>query len=89
MWGMDDFPPGPRLGTLRAASANLMVGRIDDQLRATVAAVARMQTYRLTAQAFGATPEEADRILYDVQGLRAGSTPTEDDYATAIQRLGK
>jgi hypothetical protein len=89
MWGMDDIPPGPSLGTLRAASINLMVGRIDDQLRASLAAVARMQTYRLTAQAFGATAEEADRILYDVQGLRAGSTPTEDDYATAIQRLAQ
>jgi hypothetical protein len=90
---MDDFPPGLSLGTLRATSATLMVRWLGDQSLAILAAAARMQNYRLAAQALGFTPEEADLLLRDAQGLRAGSTPTEDDYTTAIdtaiQRLAQ
>jgi hypothetical protein len=70
--------PGPPLGALRAASANLMAASLAASLFPhAVKAAADEQRYLLDAQTIGADPAEAERVLAEVRDelLRAGHPP--------------
>ncbi|MFE2106659.1 hypothetical protein ACFXAF_12440 [Kitasatospora sp. NPDC059463] len=52
-------------------------------LRAAVDEEWQRERLRSTAQALGLTPERADALLLQAQGLRAGSSPSAEDFAAA------
>lgn len=73
--------PGPSLGVLRAASANAMGLRLGGMLGPRVQAAAKLEQYYVTAEALGATREEAKAAL-------CGTTAqTERDRDAALRRF--
>lgn len=73
--------PGPDLGALRTASANLMGLRLGGALGRQVQAAAELDRYYNEALALGATREQAENAL-------CGTTaPTERDRKAALRRF--
>ncbi|MFE7559652.1 hypothetical protein [Kitasatospora sp. NPDC057500] len=52
-------------------------------LRAAIDRELKRAQLRSTARALGLAPERADALLVQAQGLCAGSTPTDEDFAAA------
>lgn len=90
MIGPDDLP-GPSLGKLRAASANMMVATLAASLipcqRALRDAMAR-QDYLVRAQTVGVGPEEAERVLAEIAEDRATrGLPLQPSYELALAKV--
>ncbi|MFD0405599.1 hypothetical protein [Kitasatospora sp. NPDC127116] len=82
----------PGTDELRAASLSL---RVDAALSAVpgmagaVSGALALKRYHISAQVVGVPRERADEILCTAQGLRAGSTPSTEDFAKATRLLGE
>lgn len=88
---MADETPGPSLGELRAASANLMVAAIAASsypFQQALKAEADRQDYLVRAQTVGVSQEDAERILAEITEDRSNrGLPLEPVYRLALTKV--
>lgn len=78
---IDDLP------RLAAASVGLMLAPLASAYTEALKLGADVDSYLVRAAAVSVSRERAIETLREVQGRRAGSTPTADDFRAALNRL--
>lgn len=78
---IDDLP------RLAAASAGLMLAPLASAVTETLKLAVAADSYLVRAAAVGIGRERAIEAVHEVQGDRAGGTPTDDDFRAALHVL--